>query len=82
MTLLNELTGAAKIAARTLKEERLRQKLSLNEVAARSGLNHTMIGREGRRERLPTIDTLLRIANALEIKLAQFLEKAQRGSAK
>lgn len=63
-----------------LKKERLRQKRSLNEVATRSGLNHSMIGRVERRERLPTIDTLLRIADALEIDLAKFLARAQKGS--
>lgn len=65
-----------------LKEERLRQKRSLNEIATRSGLNHSMVGRVERRERLPTIDTLLRIADALEINLAKFLEKAQKGPLK
>jgi len=48
----------------------------------RSGLNHSMVGRVERRERLPTIDTLLRIADALEINLAKFLEKAQKAPAK
>lgn len=61
-----------------LKEERLRQKLSLNQVAIKSGLNHSMIGRVERRERLPTIDTLLRIAEALEIDLAEVLRHAQK----
>lgn len=65
-----------------LKEERLRQKRSLNEVATRSGLNHSMVGRVERRERLPTIDTLLRIADALEIDLAKFLKRAQENSPK
>jgi transcriptional regulator with XRE-family HTH domain len=53
-----------------IRAERLRQELSLNEVAARSGLNHTMVMRVEKRERLPTIDTLLRIADALEIDLS------------
>lgn len=61
---------------KSIRDERLRQKLSMNEVATRSGLNHSMIGRVERRERLPTIDTLLRIAEALEIDLAQFLARA------
>jgi AraC-like DNA-binding protein len=41
-----------------LREERLRQRLSLNEVATRSGLSHTMVSRVEKRERLPTIDTV------------------------
>jgi transcriptional regulator with XRE-family HTH domain len=64
-----------------LQAERLRQKLSLNEVATRSGLSHTMVMRVEKRERLPTIDTLLRIAEALEIDLSSVLKQAI-GSAK
>lgn len=59
-----------------IQAERLRQRLSLNEVATRSGLSHTMVMRVEKRERLPTIDTLLRIADALEIDLSAVLKKA------
>jgi transcriptional regulator with XRE-family HTH domain len=59
-----------------IQAERLRQKLSLNEVATRSGLSHTMVMRVEKRERLPTIDTLLRIADALEIDLSAVLKHA------
>ena len=58
--------------------ERVRQKLSLNEVATRSGLSHTMVMRVEKRERLPTIDTLLRITDALEIQLSSLLAKATK----
>ena len=61
-----------------IQAERLRQKLSLNEVATRSGLSHTMVMRVEKRERLPTIDTLLRIADALEIDLSAVLGQAMR----
>lgn len=39
---------------------------------------HTMVMRVEKRERLPTIDTLLRIAEALEIDLSVVLGKAMR----
>ena len=61
-----------------IRAERVRRKLSLNEVATRSGLSHTMVMRVEKRERLPTIDTLLRIADALEIDLSAVLGKAMR----
>jgi transcriptional regulator with XRE-family HTH domain len=61
-----------------IQTERLRQKLSLNEVATRSGLSHTMVMRVEKRERLPTIDTLLRIAEALGIDLSAVLKKAMK----
>ena len=59
-----------------IQAERLRQKLSLNEVATRSGLSHTMVMRVEKRERVPTIDTLLRIADALQIDLGSMLKRA------
>jgi transcriptional regulator with XRE-family HTH domain len=41
-----------------IQDERLRQKLSLNEVAARSGLSHTMVMRvEKREDFLPSVAT-------------------------
>ena len=61
-----------------IQAERIGQKLSLNEVATRSGLSHTMVMRVEKRERLPTIDTLLRIADALEIDLSAVLKQAIR----
>jgi transcriptional regulator with XRE-family HTH domain len=61
-----------------IQAERIRLKFSLNEVATRSGLSHTMVMRVEKRERLPTIDTLLRIADALEIDLSKMLGKAIR----
>ena len=61
-----------------LREERLRRKLSLNEVATRSGLSHTMVSRVEKRERVPTIDTLLRITGALEVDLGKLLGKAAK----
>ncbi|PZR70827.1 MAG: XRE family transcriptional regulator [Chthoniobacterales bacterium] len=61
-----------------IQAERLRRKLSLNEVATRSGLSHTMVMRVEKRERLPTIDTLLRITDALEIDLSAVLGQAMR----
>lgn len=61
-----------------LREERLRQALSLNEVATRAGLSHAMVSRVEKRERLPTIDTLLRIADALDTDLSVLLARATR----
>jgi transcriptional regulator with XRE-family HTH domain len=66
----------------SIQKERLRQKLSLNEVASRAGLSHTMIMRVEKRERLPTIDTLLRIAGALEITLSGPLAQAEKAARK
>ena len=59
-----------------LREERLRQGLSQNQVAKLSGLNHTMILRVEKLERMPTIDTLLRISEALQVDLGQIISKS------
>ena len=48
----------------------------MNETAWRAGLSHTMILRMERGDRLPTIDTLLRITDALEVDLAALLAEA------
>jgi transcriptional regulator with XRE-family HTH domain len=71
----------------SLRDERLRQDLSLNAVAEKAGLSHATIMRVEKRQRLPTIDTLLRISDALEIDLSAFLRRASleirpRGSLK
>ena len=60
----------------SLEKERRRQGLSLNEVSARAGLSHTMVMRMEKGERMPTIDTLLRIAEALQCDLGAFLRNA------
>jgi len=60
----------------SLKRCREEKELSLNETAWRSGLSHTMILRMERGERLPTIETLLRIADALETDLPTLLREA------
>ena len=48
------------------------------EVATRSGLSHTMVMRVEKKERLPTIDTLLRIAGALDVDLWKLLRDATK----
>ena len=64
----------------SLEDERRRQGLSLNEVATRAGLSHTMVMRVEKHERLPTIDTLLRIAEALECDLGLLIQSAGRSA--
>lgn len=49
----------------------------MNKVAARAGLSHTMVSRVERNMRKPTLDTLLRIAGALEIDLWPLVRKAE-----
>ena len=59
-----------------LREERLRKKLSMNAVAERAGLHVSMISLVERELRKPTLDTLLRIAETLEIDLWRAIKAA------
>lgn len=66
--------------AQILREERERRGLSMNMVAERSGLSQQMISYVEREMRNPTLETLLRIAAAIDIDLAQVLRQAQGGA--
>lgn len=64
--------------AALLRAEREKRGLSMNAVAERSGLSQSMVSLVEREERNPTLDTLLRMAVALEIDLAEVIARAQR----
>lgn len=64
--------------ARILREKREKRGLSMNAVAERSGLSQPMVSLVERELRNPTIDTLLRLAFALELDLADVVADAQR----
>lgn len=59
-----------------LREERERQGMSMTRLAAEAGLSHAMISLTERSLRKPTLDTLLRVSESLEINLAEVLTKA------
>lgn len=54
----------------------------MNLVSERAGLSRPMISLVERELRKPTLDTLLRIAQALEIDLVDVLQQAQWAAAK
>ncbi len=70
------------LVARFLREQREVLGLSMNEVAAHAGLSHTMISRVERELRKPTLDTLLRIAGAMDVDLWPIIKKAEVAAAK
>jgi transcriptional regulator with XRE-family HTH domain len=67
---------------RLLSEERKRRKLSKNKVANLSGLNQSTVSRLENYHDNPTLDSLLRIADVLDINLGviltQAIEKAKK----
>ena len=62
--------------ARLLREERLRQGLSMTALAEQAGLSQQMISYVERGLRNPTLDTLLRITGVLEIELGEVVRRA------
>ena len=66
--------------ARLLKAERVRQKLSLNVVSARAGLNRQTVSFIEQEQRTPTVDTLLRLTEVLGIKLEDLVRKARKSA--
>ena len=66
---------------RLLKNERIRREFSMNRLAEKAGLSQSMVSLLERGMRTPTLDTLLRIAAALEIDLPELISRAS-GAAK
>ena len=64
--------------ARLIKEERLRQDLSMSAVALRAGLSQQMVSYVESGMRQPTLDTLLRICGVLKIPLWTFIKRAEK----
>ena len=68
--------------ARLFQEERKRQGLSKYAVADRSGLSEQMIGYVERGMRNPSLETVLRMAAALELDLGDIIKRAYKAAAK
>ena len=61
---------------RLMGEERKRLKLSKNKIAALTGLNQSTVSRLENYHENPTMDSLLRVADALNINLGEMLKQA------
>jgi len=61
---------------RLLREERIRQRVSITSLATLAGLSQPMVSYVERELRKPTLDTLLRLTEALGIDLANVIRKA------
>jgi len=74
----NEVKQKAVIAEviRILSTERQRQNISMNQLAARSGLSQSLISLLERGRRNPTLETLLRISDVLEVDLGTIITRA------
>jgi transcriptional regulator with XRE-family HTH domain len=68
--------------ARLLREEREKRDISMTALADRAGLSRTMIRFVEREVRNPTLETLLRMTNALGIDLGKLIQKANAAARK
>jgi transcriptional regulator with XRE-family HTH domain len=69
-------TFCAEIAT-ILRETRLKRELSMTQVSERAGLSQQMVSYVERGVRIPGLDTLLRITEALEINVSEVVQLAQ-----
>jgi transcriptional regulator with XRE-family HTH domain len=77
----NQLREAvAANVVKILAQERKRRGLSMNQVAERSGLSQGMISLVEHDLRNPTLDTLLRIADALDLDLSVVIKRANKAA--
>lgn len=68
--------------AQILRQERERRGLSMNSVAERAGLSQQMVSYVERQMRNPTLETMLRIAAALDIDPVELLRRAVKAAKK
>jgi transcriptional regulator with XRE-family HTH domain len=68
--------------ARILREERLKQDLSMTSLSERAGLSQQSVSYVEREMRTPNLDTLLRIANVLKVDLAAVIQRATQRAAR
>jgi len=62
--------------ARALRAEREKRGLSMNRVAERAGLSQQMVSYVEREMRNPTLETLLRIAAAMDVDFVAIIREA------
>ncbi len=83
MPNFDHLDGLSAAVIRLLREERERQSVSGKELARRCGLNQSTISLTDRGLRKPTLETLLRMADVLKVRLGDILLRAEaEGGAK
>lgn len=74
----NQREAICSHVVRILKEERERQKFSMTRLAEKAGLSQSMVSLVERDLRNPTLDTLLRISEALDIDFTKVIQRAAK----
>ena len=68
--------------AQLLKEEREKRGLTMTVLAERAGLSQQMISYVERGMRNPSLDTLIRVTDAMEVDLAVLIKRARDTASK
>ncbi|MDR6397891.1 helix-turn-helix domain-containing protein [Herbaspirillum seropedicae] len=69
--------GAGEVLGNVLKDFRLSQRLSQEELAFRAGVDRAFLSRVERGERSPSFDTLFSLSRALGISLTQLSQNIE-----
>jgi transcriptional regulator with XRE-family HTH domain len=75
-----KIQAVSRQLARLLREERKKQGLSMYAVAERSGLSAPMVRYVELEMRAPTVETVLRLAHALDLDAADLIRRAQKAA--
>jgi transcriptional regulator with XRE-family HTH domain len=82
VTAESKAQAICSVAIRLLREERERRGLSKYVIAGRSGLSQQMVGYVERGIRNPTLETAVRMADAIGVDLADILKQARATASK
>ena len=63
--------------ARIMQQEREKRGMSLSAVAAKAGVSYQMVGFVEKQKRNPTLDTLLRMCDALGVDFESVIRRAK-----
>ena len=64
--------------AQALHETRLERNLSMTQVAERAGLSRQIVSYTERGMRTPTLDTLLRLGEAMDVDVGELVSRAAK----
>lgn len=65
-----------------MQQERVKRKMSLSAVAEKAGISYQMVGFVEKQTRNPTLDTVLRICDAIGIDFNDVLKRATKPAKK
>lgn len=82
MTKAQRRAAVATEIVRRLRQSRETSGISMNVLAARAGLSQSMVSRLENLQGNPTLDSLLRIADVLDLELGRLITEAEHTAQK